>query len=491
MLYHWFEIGHAAVKPARLAAGSARLMLNHPLNPIAHTPYGRSAAAACEVFERTTRRYAKPEFGLTETIVNGEAVLIREDVVYEHPFCELIRFTKEMPEDQVREQPRVLLVSPMSGHFATLLRGTVEAFLPDHEVYITDWRDARQVPVAYGTFDLDDYIDVVRDMLSALGGDVHVVAVCQPSVPVLAAVALMEESDHPHAPNSLTMMGGPIDTRISPTEVNKLAESKGTEWFANNVINSVPWPNLGCGRRVYPGFLQLTGFMTMNLDRHVQAHRDLFNHLVEGDGDSAAKHRDFYDEYLAVMDLTSEFYLQTIETVFVGHHLARGMMTHRGRPVRPEAIRNVPLFTVEGGKDDITGAGQCRAALDLCANVPKSQKTHYEAPGVGHYGIFNGSRFREMILPKLSRFIAKNEPPERVRQSREVLLEIEAAGMPDGALSCARRLRRDAQHALSALETGALPKLPGRREFDAPKSRGRKKSVTRRRRRSRQTASVA
>ncbi len=485
MLYHWFELGHAAVKPARLAAGSARMMLNHPMNPMANTAVGRGASAACEVFERTTRRYTKPEFGITDIEVDGASVCVREDVVWEHPFCEMIRFTKDLPDKQTTTQPRVLLLSPMSGHFATLLRGTVEAFLPDHEVYITDWRDARQVPVAYGQFDLDDYVDVVRAMLSALGGDVHVVAVCQPSVPAMAAVALMEEAGHPHAPNSLTMMGGPIDTRINPTEVNRLAEDKGTEWFANNVISRVPWPHLGFGRTVYPGFLQLTGFMTMNLDRHVKAHKDLFQHLVEGDGDSAEKHIDFYDEYLAVMDLTSEFYLQTIENVFVEHHLPKGKMMHRGVPVRPAAIKNVPVMTVEGEKDDITGTGQCSAALDLCSGLPSSKKVHFEAPHVGHYGIFNGSRFRQTILPKLCKFIARHEPPARVQKSRIILEDIDSGGLPAGALKCAQQMRRDTQRTLAALEAGKVPDFMNVPDSGAPVQRPRKKSAAKPGRRSR------
>jgi len=485
MLYHWFELGHAAVKPARLAAGSTHMMLNHPLNPMANTAVGRGASAACEVFERTTRRYTKPEFGIPEITVDGSKRAVREDVVWEHPFCELIRFTKDIPQKKSKNQPRVLLVSPMSGHFATLLRGTVQAFLPDHEVYITDWRDARQVPGAYGRFDLDDYIDVMRDIFSYLSGDVHVIAVCQPSVPVLAAIALMEEAGHPHAPNSLTLMGGPVDTRINPTEVNRLAETKGTAWFKNNVIARVPWPHLGFGRSVYPGFLQLTGFMTMNLDRHVKAHKDLFQHLVEGDGDSAEKHKDFYDEYLAVMDLTSEYYLQTIETVFVGHHLPRGKMSHRGQRVRPEAIRNVPLLTVEGEKDDITGKGQCAAALELCSGLRSSQKKHFVAPHVGHYGVFNGSRFRQFIFPQLCKFIADNEPPARVRKSRMSPPDIDSADMPVGAPQCAQHMRQETQRALAAMENGEIPHLMQVQDKGALAPRQRKKSKSKAARRSR------
>jgi poly(3-hydroxybutyrate) depolymerase len=292
----------------------------------------------------------------------------------------------------------------MSGHFATLLRGTVQAFLPDHDVYITDWQDARHVPVSAGPFDLDDYIDTLASLFRYFEGDVHVFAVCQPSVPVLAATALMEAAGDPAVPRSLILAGGPIDTRINPTAVNLLAESKGTGWFERNVITRVPWPLQGCGRAVYPGFLQLSGFMMMNLDRHMRAHREMFHHLVHGDGDSAAKHRKFYDEYLAVMDLPAEFYLQTIDSVFVRHLLPRGLMTSRGRHVDLGAIRRPALMTVEGENDDITGTGQCSAALELCTGIPAARKNHFECPAVGHYGIFNGSRFRSEIAPRVTAF---------------------------------------------------------------------------------------
>jgi poly(3-hydroxybutyrate) depolymerase len=296
----------------------------------------------------------------------------------------------------------------MSGHFATLLRGTVQTFLPDHEVYITDWQDARHVPVSAGRFDLDDYIDTMAEIFRFFSGEVHVLAVCQPSVPVLAATALMEAEDDPAVPRSLILAGGPIDTRINATAVNALAEDKGTAWFERNVITHVPWPLQGCGRPVYPGFLQLSGFMTMNLERHIQAHREMFLHLVRGDGDSAARHRKFYDEYLAVMDLTAEFYLQTIDIVFVRHLLPRGLMSSRGRAVDLGAIRRPALMTIEGEKDDITGTGQCSAALKLCAGIPAARKSHFECPTVGHYGIFSGSRFRREIAWRVAAFLRKH-----------------------------------------------------------------------------------
>ncbi len=410
MLYNWYELGHAAIGPARAAVGNTEAFFKHPFNPLTHTALGRQAAAACEVFERTTRRYNKPEFGLPTTVVDGETVRVDEEVVWQRPFCRLLRFARSIPAARAKRDPKLLIVAPMSGHYATLLRGTVERFLPDHEVYITDWQDARTIPLAAGRFDLDSYIDYVTEMVRLFEGDVHVFAVCQPAVPVLAAVSLMEAENDPHVPRSVIFAGGPVDTRVSPTVVNELAEEKGTEWFANNVVEVVPWNNLGYGRGVYPGFLQLTGFMTMNLDRHMHAHKDLFLHLVHGDCDSAEKHRIFYDEYLAVMDLTAEFYLQTIDTVFVRHALPKGEMLHRGKRVDPGQIKRVALMTIEGEKDDITGLGQCRAALDLARELPQSKKLHYEAHGVGHYGIFNGSRFRKDIAPRITQFIRSHDP---------------------------------------------------------------------------------
>jgi len=408
MLYHWYELGHAAVRPARAAADSCRLFLN-PFNPLTHTSAGRHAAAALEVFERTTRRYAKPSFGLASTTVDGSSTRVLEEVGWQHPFCRLIHFRRDVSAARRARDPRILLVAPMSGHYATLLRGTVEAPLPDHEVYITDWQDAREVPKSAGMFDLDSYIVAMRDIFRLFRGDVHVFAVCQPSVAVLAATALMEADDDPSVPQSLILAGGPIDTRVSPTVVNQLAVERGTKWFQRNVITSVPWPRQGSGREVYPGFLQLSGFMTMNLDRHVAAHKDLFNHLVSGDGDGAEKHREFYDEYLAVMDLTAEFFLQTVDSVFVNHHMPKGKMMHGRRRVDLSRIRRVALMTIEGEKDDITGIGQCRAAQDLCTGIRDESRMHFECPKVGHYGIFNGSRFRREIASRIADFTRSHD----------------------------------------------------------------------------------
>ncbi|MGI6855505.1 polyhydroxyalkanoate depolymerase [Mesorhizobium sp. 1B3] len=405
MFYQLYELNHAAMQPFRAYADAVRLFYSNPLNPFSQTPWGRMAAAMAELFERTTRRYGKPSFNLPTTVVDWKTVTVAERVAWSRPFCNLIHFERALPAGRRKKDPKLLIVAPMSGHYATLLRGTVEALMPYAEVYITDWVDARMVPVAEGRFDLDDYIDYVIDMIHALGPDTHVMAVCQPSVPVLAAVAIMEVRGDRYAPSTMTLMGGPIDTRRNPTAVNLLAEEKGIDWFRDNVIMQAPWPEPGFGRSVYPGFLQLSGFMSMNLDRHIIAHKDFFMHLVKNDGDSAEKHRDFYDEYLAVMDLTAEFYLQTVETVFVRHDLPKGQMKHRGELVDPGAIRNVALFTVEGENDDISGVGQTQAAQDLCVNIPADMRAHYLQPAVGHYGVFNGSRFRAEIVPRIVDFI--------------------------------------------------------------------------------------
>ncbi|MBO9427700.1 polyhydroxyalkanoate depolymerase [Labrenzia sp. R4_1] len=413
--YHLYELNHAAMAPLRAMADMTKLYFQNPLNPMTHTSMGRQIAASCEVLERTTRRYGKPEFGIDDTVVGGVRVPVRETAVWSRPFCDLIRFERGVTTQ--RNDPKILIVAPMSGHYATLLRGTVEALLPNADVYITDWIDARMVPIQDGKFDLDDYIDYIISMLHFLGPDAHVLGVCQPSVPVLAAVAVMEDRDDPYVPSTMTLMGGPIDTRVAPTAVNDLAVSKGIDWFKNNVIMKVPFPHPGFMRDVYPGFLQLSGFMSMNLDRHVTAHKDFFQHLVEGDGDSAEKHREFYDEYLAVMDLTAEFYLQTVETVFIDHSLPQGTMMHNGRLVDCTKITRTALLTVEGEKDDITGRGQTKAAHVLCTNLADDMKAHYEQPNVGHYGVFNGSRWRAEIAPRVMDFIRSNRAGMRGKKS--------------------------------------------------------------------------
>ena len=408
MYYLLHELNHAAIAPWRAVADATKLAWRNPANPLTYTPMARSVAASAELFERMTRRYAKPEFGIEETVIDGVTHRVQEQTVWSQPFCDLLHFERFAPagSSTAPRGPKLLIVAPMSGHYATLLRGTVEAMLPHADVFITDWRDARMVPLASGRFDLDDYIDYTIAMIEHLGEDVHVMAVCQPAVPVLAAVSLMEANDHPTPPASMTLMGGPIDTRINPTAVNKLAEEKPLSWFERKVIMRVPWPHPGFGREVYPGFLQLGGFMSMNLDRHVTAHHEFFDHLVEGDGDSAEKHRDFYDEYLAVMDLTAEFYLQTVETVFIEHALPKGEMMHRGQRVDPSAIRRTAMLTIEGENDDISGIGQTEAAHVLTPNIPDARRAHHVQENVGHYGIFNGSRFRKHIVPRVVEFIA-------------------------------------------------------------------------------------
>jgi poly(3-hydroxybutyrate) depolymerase len=407
-LYWFYEWSQAALNPSRALADATKLYFKNPLNPFSQSEFGKNMAAAAELFERTTRRYSKPEWHIDSALVGGERVPVTIRPVWERPFCKLLHFERHFDHAPKRPQPRLLIVAPMSGHYATLLRGTVEAFLPNHEVYITDWADARTVPLSEGPFDLDDYIDYVISMFHWLGIGAHAVAVCQPSVPVLAAVARMEAENDPYVPFTMTLMGGPIDTRKNPTAVNKLAEERGMSWFRTHVISKVPFPHPGFMREVYPGFLQLGGFIGMNFDRHLEAHRSLFNNLVEGDGDSAKKHQEFYDEYLAVMDLTAEFYLQTVEKVFVRHDLPNGTFKHRDKPVDPSLIRRTALLTIEGENDDISGLGQTKATHDLCPNIPADKKVHYVQPKVGHYGVFNGSRFRAEIAPRISDFVLSN-----------------------------------------------------------------------------------
>ncbi|MET0970294.1 MAG: polyhydroxyalkanoate depolymerase [Tardiphaga sp.] len=404
-MYWMHEMARASMGPARVMSDVTKMMFENPFNPFAKTEFGKSVAAGCEVFERTTRRYGKPEWGLNDTQVNGVRTPIEIRSVWEKPFCRLLYFDRQHPRPLRAPQPRVLIVAPMSGHYATLLRGTVEAFLPTHDVYITDWADARQVPLAEGRFDLDDYIDYVIEMFHVLGGNVHVLAVCQPAVPVLAAVSVMEARNDGFAPLSMTLMGGPIDTRRNPTAVNNLAAEKGIDWFRSHVITKVPFPHPGMMRDVYPGFLQLNGFISMNLDRHMDAHKRLFQNLVKGDGDLVDKHRDFYNEYLAVMDLTAEYYLQTVDTVFIKHALPKGEMIHRGQLVDPSKIVNVALMTVEGENDDISGLGQTEATHMLCSSIPDDRRVHYVQKGVGHYGVFNGSRFKSEIVPRICDFM--------------------------------------------------------------------------------------
>ncbi len=393
------------VTPMRISARMVQDLNSSVFNPLAHTAFGKSVAAACEVFEGVTRRYGKPEFGIDEIMIDGLPVAIDEEIVLRKPFGDLLHFKRDETVSGQRADPKVLLLAPLSGHYATLLRGTVRSMLPEHDLYVTDWRDARNVPLIYGSFGFEDYVDYVIDFIRHLGPDTHVIAVCQPAVPALVATAVMAGANDAAQPASLTLMGGPIDTRRNPTEVNKLAQSKDIEWFQRNVIARVPFPHAGMMREVYPGFIQLSGFMTMNMDRHVTAHSELYQNLVKGDCDSVEQHRKFYEEYLSVMDLPAEFYLDTVTRVFQEHALPDRKITHRGKKVDCGAITKTALMTVEGEKDDICGIGQTEAAHDLCSNIPSDARTHYVQPGVGHYGVFNGTRWRTEIQPRIREMI--------------------------------------------------------------------------------------
>lgn len=407
MIYHFYDMQKAMLGPSRFAAAVTCNLYRNPFNPLSHTQLGRTIAANAEMFERLTKRFGKPEFGLLHTEIGGKRVDVTEEVILEKPFCNLLHFRR----DTRRKDPKVLVVAPMSGHYSTLLRGTVEALLPHHDVYITDWIDARLVRLSEGRFNLDDYIAYVIEFLSMLGPDVHVIAVCQPAVPVFAATCIMESEGDPNAPMSITLMGGPIDTRISMTQVNELAEDRPLEWFENQVVMNVPPYYPGAGRRVYPGFIQLNGFMSMNLDRHVGSHMKFYHHLITGDGDSAESHRKFYNEYLSVMDITAEFYLQTVETVFQKHNLPKGKMiwhdpaTNRKIKVDPTKLKKTALLTIEGELDDISAHGQTTAAHTLATNLPAQKQFHHFQKDVGHYGIFNGRRWRQHIMPRIRHFI--------------------------------------------------------------------------------------
>ncbi|MDC7809445.1 polyhydroxyalkanoate depolymerase [Sphingomonas koreensis] len=408
MLYDAYEMQRSMLAGASALANFSAGLLNNPANPFAYFGGGPILASALEVFAHAAAPRGKPDFGLDFTTIDGKRIDVREEIVLRKPFGQLKRFVRE----GVEGGPKLLIVAPMSGHFATLLRGTVERMLPTADVYITDWRDARQVPLSDGRFDLDDYVDYVIEFMAAIGAEgdqrAHVLAVCQPSVPVYAAVALMNADKHPNRPRTLTMMGGPIDTREAPTAVNTLATERPHAWFAQNVIATVPATYPGAGRRVYPGFLQLAGFMTMNLGSHMISHWEMFKHLVKGDGESADSTMRFYDEYRAVCDMTAEFYLQTIDVVFQAHSLPKGEMMHRGRRVDPGAITDTALLAVEGERDDISGLGQTKAALTIAAGLPARMKKYHMAPAVGHYGIFNGSKWRTKIAPVLEEWIAKH-----------------------------------------------------------------------------------
>jgi poly(3-hydroxybutyrate) depolymerase len=409
LLYDAYEVQRSLLAGASTLANMGAAWMQNPINPLAYSHMGPIAASALDVFAHAAAPRGKPEFGLTNTTVDGETVAVREEIVLRKPFGQLKRFVRVGARGKpIEGSPKLLIVAPMSGHYATLLRGTVERMLPGHDVYITDWRDAKLVPLEDGSFDLDDYIDYLIAFLEHIGPGAHVLAVCQPSVPAYAAACLMSADDHPARPRTLTMMGGPIDTRQAPTEVNTVATQRPFEWFERNVIMTVPYLYPGAGRRVYPGFLQLAGFMAMNFGNHLVSHWGMFKHLVEGDGESADATKDFYDEYRAVCDMTQEFYLQTIDVVFQRHLLPEGKMTHRGEPVDPAALTDVAVLAIEGERDDISGIGQTKAALDISTKLPARLKKYHLAESVGHYGIFNGSKWRGRIAPVVEDWIAKH-----------------------------------------------------------------------------------
>ncbi len=410
MLYQLHEMNRTLLSPLVQWAEASSKLFTNPVSPFAHTPFAQRIAAGYELMFRLGKEYEKPAFGITATEVNGVKAAVIEDVVVDKPFCKLLHFRKDRHAPPLRDlkQPTVLLVAPLSGHHATLLRDTVRALLPEHDVYITDWTDARMVPLDKGAFHLHDYIYYVQEFIRYLGEGVNVISVCQPTVPVLAAISLMASAKEPVMPKTMTMMGGPIDPSKSPTAVNDLATNKPFAWFENNVIYNVPPNYPGYGRRVYPGFLQHAGFVAMNPRRHAQSHWEFYLHLREGDNESAEEHRKFYDEYNAVLDMPAEYYLETIKTVFQDHALPQGTWDVEGKRVRPQDISNVALLTIEGELDDISGSGQTEAAHGLCSGIPASMKEHYTAPKCGHYGIFSGRRWREMIEPRIAEFIRKH-----------------------------------------------------------------------------------
>ena len=420
MLYQIYETQRSLIEPFSDLAKVTAKMFTNPMLPVGMTPLSQRMAAGFDLVHRLGKDYEKPEFGIRTVDLDGVQIAIYERVEVEKPFCELLRFKRYSDDPatltRMKQQPVVLIVAPLSGHYATLLRDTVRTMLKDHKVYITDWKNARLVPLSEGEFHLDDYVNYLQDFIRYLQsryGNCHVMSVCQPTVPTLAAVSLMSSRGE-KAPLSMTMMGGPIDARRSPTEVNNLAVHRPYEWFENNVIYRVPNNFPGAGRRVYPGFLQHTGFIAMNPDRHASSHYDYFNHLIKGDNDSAEAHRQFYDEYNAVLDMDADYYLETIRTVFQDFKLPNGtweVCSPEGvkELVRPQDIKNTGLLTVEGELDDISGSGQTRAAHDLCSGIVSDEQRHYEVKGAGHYGIFSGSRWRTQVYPVVKKFILEHQ----------------------------------------------------------------------------------
>jgi polyhydroxyalkanoate depolymerase len=405
MLYQAYQAQSDVMAPVRMLAASALKAIGQPLSDIAGTAHLRNLTAAYELIARAGLTHERPPFGIDQVKVGNRDVQVREEFAEVTPFGTLLHFKKDIEQ----AQPPVLLVAPLSGHFATLLRGTVRTMLPEHDVYITDWHNVRDVPTSEGQFGFDDYVAHLIHFLEVIGPGAHVVAVCQPCVAALIAVAVMAEAGNAAAPLSMTLMAGPIDPRVNPTKVNKLAEGKPIEWFEKNLIATVPIRYKGAFRRVYPGFVQLAAFMSMNIDRHLKAHRDLYDNLVKGEIEKAAVTKKFYDEYFAVLDLTAEFYLETVRLVFQEFALARGVIDFRGRRVDPRAIRRTMLFTVEGERDDICAVGQTAAAHDLCTSLRPYMKRHHMQPGVGHYGVFSGKSWENQIFPMLKNVILASE----------------------------------------------------------------------------------
>ncbi len=427
MLYQIYEAQRSLMEPFADFAQAAAKVYSNPISPLGQNPFSQRISATYDLMYRLGKDYEKPQFGISTVAIGDQEIAIHERIEIDKPFCELRRF-KRFSDDpatlnRLKVQPVVLIVAPLSGHYATLLRDTVKTMLADHKVYVTDWKNARLVPLSEGEFHLDDYVHYIREFIQHLQkqyGHCHVVSVCQPTVPVLAAVSLMASKGE-KLPKSMTMMGGPIDASKSPTAVNNLAMNKSFEWFENNVIFRVPQNFPGAGRRVYPGFMQHTGFVAMNPDRHLKSHYDYFKDLIKGDNSSAESHRQFYDEYNAVLDMDADYYLETIKTVFQEFALVKGTWDVRNpngeaERVRPQDIKGTALLTVEGELDDISGSGQTQAAHQLCTGISSNHKKHLEVPGAGHYGIFSGRRWREIVFPQVRDFIlahhvaAQNKP---------------------------------------------------------------------------------
>ena len=452
MLYQLYESQRAMLSPFAEFASASSKLYNHPLSVFTHTPMAQRVSAGLDLMHRLAKEYEKPEFNITSVNIGGVDVAVQQQTALTKPFCRLLRFkrfTDNLPMlSRMKDQPTVLVVAPLSGHHSTLLRETVRELLKDHKVFITDWTDARMVPAEAGPFHLDDYVHDVQDFIRHMGPEVNVISVCQPTVPVLAAVSLMASAGEA-TPRTLTMMGGPIDARKSPTAVNNLATNKPHSWFENNVIYRVPVNFPGSGRRVYPGFLQHAGFIAMNPDRHLKSHYDYFLDLMRGDDGNVDFHRDFYDEYNAVLDMPAEYYLDTIKTVFQDFALVNGTWSVHGKLVRPQDIKTSALLTIEGELDDISGAGQTRAAHGLCTGIPKARQFHYDAEGAGHYGIFSGRRWRDNVYPQVRDFIAAHQASSSVAQEP------------------APRLRAAARKA-AAPQASVVAKKPG-----APKSKAK------------------